>query len=168
MLLVVDITRYSLSVPLTNARAQCTNEKQWAVIGRLLKLNGKTCTSLSHSLRMAYERVLLPFELYLASIGENSAEPASALTEAGVGSFIKRYKSKAKQEYEEISFSDDSEVMERDDDDDDDNEEDVDVTMEQIPVNSKRSRRNEHSTARPRRKVSRRRSYSNYSLLILC
>ncbi|KAJ1850354.1 hypothetical protein LPJ57_008162, partial [Coemansia sp. RSA 486] len=40
--------------------------KRWAEIGRVLKYDRKTCTSMSNSLKSTYQKIILPFELYLA------------------------------------------------------------------------------------------------------
>jgi hypothetical protein len=55
------------------------DEKRWAEVGRAMKLDAKTCTSLSNSIKTTYMRIILPFELYLLELGESSAEPADSI-----------------------------------------------------------------------------------------
>ncbi|KAI7828357.1 JmjC domain, hydroxylase-domain-containing protein [Kickxella alabastrina] len=43
--------------------------KRWAEIGRVLKYDRKTCTSMSTALKSTYQKIVLPFELYLAKHG---------------------------------------------------------------------------------------------------
>ncbi|KAJ1944641.1 hypothetical protein EC988_005936, partial [Linderina pennispora] len=45
------------------------SEKRWAEIGRVMKYDRKTCTSMSNSLKSTYQKIILPFELYLAKHG---------------------------------------------------------------------------------------------------
>ncbi|KAJ2661771.1 hypothetical protein IWW48_002165 [Coemansia sp. RSA 1200] len=44
-------------------------EKRWAEIGRVLKYDRKTCTSMSNTLKSSYQKIVLPFELYVAKHG---------------------------------------------------------------------------------------------------
>ncbi|KAI8324256.1 JmjC-domain-containing protein [Martensiomyces pterosporus] len=44
-------------------------EKRWAEIGRVMKYDRKTCTSMSNSLKTTYQKIILPFELYLTKHG---------------------------------------------------------------------------------------------------
>ncbi|KAI8905734.1 PLU-1-like protein-domain-containing protein [Powellomyces hirtus] len=46
-----------------------TNSKQWAAVGRAIGLGGKTCTSLSHSVKSAYVKWVLPYEDFMAKHG---------------------------------------------------------------------------------------------------
>ncbi|KAJ2854765.1 hypothetical protein J3B02_002513, partial [Coemansia erecta] len=46
--------------------------KRWAEIGRVLKYDRKTCTSMSNSLKSTYQKIILPFELYIARHGGSS------------------------------------------------------------------------------------------------
>ncbi|KAI9103186.1 hypothetical protein DFS34DRAFT_356513 [Phlyctochytrium arcticum] len=49
-----------------------TQNKQWAQVGRAIGLGGKTCTSLSHSVKSAYLRWVLPYEDFIAKFGSPS------------------------------------------------------------------------------------------------
>ncbi|KAJ2212498.1 hypothetical protein IW140_005506 [Coemansia sp. RSA 1813] len=44
-------------------------EKRWAEIGRVLKYDRKTCTSMSNTLKSSYQKIILPFEMYVAKHG---------------------------------------------------------------------------------------------------
>ncbi|KAJ1673453.1 hypothetical protein EV182_005200, partial [Spiromyces aspiralis] len=45
-----------------------TEEKRWAEIGRSMNYDRKNCTSMSNSLKVAYSKIILPFELYLKKL----------------------------------------------------------------------------------------------------
>jgi hypothetical protein len=53
-------------------------EKQWAAIGRVLKVDGKTCTSLSNSLKTFYCKIIAPYEQYLAENAEKAKQISSS------------------------------------------------------------------------------------------
>ncbi|KAJ3157751.1 hypothetical protein HDU89_000129 [Geranomyces variabilis] len=49
-----------------------TRGKLWASVGRAIGLGGKTCTSLSHSVKSAYLRWIQPYEVFMAKHGSGS------------------------------------------------------------------------------------------------
>ncbi|TPX70142.1 hypothetical protein SpCBS45565_g01901 [Spizellomyces sp. 'palustris'] len=57
-----------------------TQNKQWAQVGRAIGLGGKTCTSLSHSVKSAYIKWVLPYEDFIAKHGSPAVtRPGSPL-----------------------------------------------------------------------------------------
>lgn len=48
---------------------QVTATKQWAQVGRAIGVGGKTCTSLSHSIKAAYTKWVYPYEDFIAKHG---------------------------------------------------------------------------------------------------
>ncbi|KAJ2780313.1 hypothetical protein GGI15_003585 [Coemansia interrupta] len=50
--------------------------KMWAEIGRVLKYDRKTCTSMSNALKSTYQKIILPFEQYLAKHGGSAKSAA--------------------------------------------------------------------------------------------
>ncbi|RLV96286.1 Multicopy suppressor of chk1 protein 1 [Spathaspora sp. JA1] len=63
----LDLYKLFRSVIIRGGFMEVINKKLWAQIGRELGYKGKIMTSLSSSLKGSYQRILYPFELYLAS-----------------------------------------------------------------------------------------------------
>lgn len=53
---------------------QCAQKKLWPEVARAVGQSAKLCSTTGSSLRIAYERVVYPYELYLANVGEDSSE----------------------------------------------------------------------------------------------
>ncbi|RKP09517.1 JmjC domain, hydroxylase-domain-containing protein, partial [Thamnocephalis sphaerospora] len=76
----VDLYRLRKEVLSRGGFDQVCREKQWAAIGRALKVDGKTCTSLSNSLKTFYLKIIAPYERYLAeNAGKSGADGRNLL-----------------------------------------------------------------------------------------
>ncbi|KAI9598108.1 JmjC domain, hydroxylase-domain-containing protein [Syncephalis fuscata] len=69
----VDLYRLRKEVNDRGGFDEVCRNKQWAAIGRTLQVDGKTCTSLSNSLKSFYLKIIAPHEAYLAQLGKQSA-----------------------------------------------------------------------------------------------
>ncbi|KAJ2710567.1 hypothetical protein H4R19_003685, partial [Coemansia spiralis] len=79
----IDLYGLRHEVTVRGGYQKVNGEKRWAEIGRVMKYDRKTCTSMSNSLKSTYQKYILPFELYLAKHG--GAPPGSQSTGAGGG-----------------------------------------------------------------------------------
>ncbi|KAG5457433.1 MAG: hypothetical protein BJ554DRAFT_2557 [Olpidium bornovanus] len=88
----IDLFRLKKEVAARGGPEKVTDGKKWAEIGRILKVDSKTCTSMSASLKAAYMKVCWPYELFLekqqalsaaAERPAGWAEGASSAVEAG-------------------------------------------------------------------------------------
>ncbi|KAJ2744556.1 hypothetical protein GGI20_002873 [Coemansia sp. BCRC 34301] len=62
-------------------------EKRWAEIGRIMKYDRKSCTSMSTTLKATYTKIVMPFEIYIAKHGGNPpSSPGGAATDDATGS----------------------------------------------------------------------------------
>ncbi|ORX95785.1 JmjC-domain-containing protein, partial [Basidiobolus meristosporus CBS 931.73] len=59
-----------------------TTEKKWAEVGRAMNYSGKTCTSLSNSLKTMYSKFVMPFELHISN-SESSSPLKRPLDDSG-------------------------------------------------------------------------------------
>jgi histone demethylase JARID1 len=62
----IDLYKLKNEVTMRGGVQQVTRLKKWAEIGRILGYNRKQCTSLSNSLKSAYTRWVLPYEIWYA------------------------------------------------------------------------------------------------------
>ncbi|KAL1924863.1 uncharacterized protein VTP21DRAFT_4517 [Calcarisporiella thermophila] len=62
----IDLLKLKKEVSARGGINKVTMEKKWAEIGRALGYNGRQCTSLSNSLKTAYTKLVLPYEVYLS------------------------------------------------------------------------------------------------------
>ncbi|KAI5954756.1 ECM5 [Candida theae] len=63
----LDLYKLYQSVIIRGGFIEVINKKLWAQIGRELGYKGKIMTSLSSSLKASYQKILYPYELYLAN-----------------------------------------------------------------------------------------------------
>ncbi|KAI8055345.1 JmjC domain, hydroxylase-domain-containing protein [Syncephalis plumigaleata] len=68
----VDLYRLRKEVMERGGFDEVCRNKQWASIGRTLQVDGKTCTSLSNSLKSFYLKIIAPHEAYLKELGRHS------------------------------------------------------------------------------------------------
>ncbi|KAJ2817124.1 hypothetical protein IWW50_006271, partial [Coemansia erecta] len=69
----IDLYGLRHEVAVRGGYQKVNGEKRWAEIGRVMKYDRKTCTSMSNSLKSTYQKIILPFELYQAKHGATSA-----------------------------------------------------------------------------------------------
>ncbi|KAH8554111.1 PLU-1-like protein-domain-containing protein [Umbelopsis sp. PMI_123] len=62
----IDLFRLKKEVAQRGGYQMVTAQKKWAEIGRLLGYTRKQCTSMSNALKSAYNRVILPYEIWLS------------------------------------------------------------------------------------------------------
>ncbi|KAI9288918.1 PLU-1-like protein-domain-containing protein [Umbelopsis sp. AD052] len=62
----IDLFRLKKEVAQRGGYQTVTAQKKWAEIGRLLGYTRKQCTSMSNALKSAYNRVILPYEIWLS------------------------------------------------------------------------------------------------------
>ncbi|KAG2174221.1 hypothetical protein INT43_004242, partial [Umbelopsis isabellina] len=62
----IDLFRLKKEVAQRGGYQIVTAQKKWAEIGRLLGYTRKQCTSMSNALKSAYNRVILPYEIWLS------------------------------------------------------------------------------------------------------
>ncbi|CAK9438474.1 uncharacterized protein LODBEIA_P26980 [Lodderomyces beijingensis] len=89
----LDLYKLFQSVMMRGGFAEVVNKKLWAQIGRELGYKGKIMTSLSSSLKAAYQKVLHPYELHLESENQKQSrdceiEKAEKTIETGDGEKI--------------------------------------------------------------------------------
>ncbi|KAJ1734447.1 hypothetical protein LPJ61_001072 [Coemansia biformis] len=77
----IDLYGLRHEVTVRGGYQKVNGEKRWAEIGRVMKYDRKTCTSMSNSLKATYQKIILPFDLYLAKHG--GAHPANKGAQAG-------------------------------------------------------------------------------------
>ncbi|KAJ2422101.1 hypothetical protein GGF47_003730, partial [Coemansia sp. RSA 2524] len=65
----IDLYGLRHEVAVRGGYQKVNGEKRWAEIGRVMKYDRKTCTSMSNSLKSTYQKIILPFELYQAKHG---------------------------------------------------------------------------------------------------
>ncbi|KAJ1914399.1 hypothetical protein H4219_004817 [Mycoemilia scoparia] len=58
-----------------------TEEKRWAEIGRGMNYDRKNCTSMSNSLKVAYFKIILPFEIYMNKLKAHGIKSENGLPE---------------------------------------------------------------------------------------
>ncbi|KAL1916576.1 uncharacterized protein VTP21DRAFT_5767 [Calcarisporiella thermophila] len=81
----IDLYRLKKEVALRGGYQKVTEDKKWAEIGRTLANYRKQCTSLSNSLKMAYVKVVMPFENYLAQqLDSQSKKTEEALLQGDI------------------------------------------------------------------------------------
>ncbi|KAJ2735345.1 hypothetical protein H4R23_002218 [Coemansia sp. Cherry 401B] len=88
----IDLYGLRHEVAVRGGYYKVNGEKRWAEIGRVMKYDRKTCTSMSNSLKSTYQKIILPFELYQAKHGAGppppgvlpSGEPESDVDDSGV------------------------------------------------------------------------------------
>lgn len=68
----INLLRLKKSVDELGGHKNVTEKKQWAAVGRAIGLGGKTCTSLSHSIKRIFTRWILPYEEYMIHNNINS------------------------------------------------------------------------------------------------
>ncbi|KAK9709113.1 hypothetical protein K7432_018632 [Basidiobolus ranarum] len=68
----VDLYKLKFEVAHRGGFSKVTTEKKWAEIGRAMNYSGKTCTSLSNSLKTMYSKFVMPFELHIADSESSS------------------------------------------------------------------------------------------------
>ncbi|KAF7727360.1 hypothetical protein EC973_007603 [Apophysomyces ossiformis] len=62
----IDLYKLKKEVALRGGYQVVTQQKKWAEIGRMLGYTRKQCTSMSNALKSAYQRVILPYEIWYA------------------------------------------------------------------------------------------------------
>lgn len=62
----IDLYKLKNEVALRGGVQEVTRLKKWAEIGRILGYTRKQCTSLSNSLKTAYTKWVLPYEIWYA------------------------------------------------------------------------------------------------------
>ncbi|PIA16685.1 JmjC-domain-containing protein, partial [Coemansia reversa NRRL 1564] len=65
----IDLFGLRHEVAVRGGYQKVNSRKLWAEIGRVMKYDRKTCTSMSNSLKSTYQKIILPFDLYLAKHG---------------------------------------------------------------------------------------------------
>ncbi|KAJ2653255.1 hypothetical protein IWW40_000621 [Coemansia sp. RSA 1250] len=91
----IDLFGLRHEVAVRGGYQKVNGEKRWAEIGRVMKYDRKTCTSMSNSLKSTYQKIILPFELYQAKHGSGSL---SAAAEDGNSRRSKRQRSAARSD----------------------------------------------------------------------
>ncbi|KAG0168879.1 hypothetical protein DFQ30_004217 [Apophysomyces sp. BC1015] len=62
----IDLFKLKKEVAIRGGYQVVTQQKKWAEIGRMLGYTRKQCTSMSNALKSAYQRVILPYEVWYA------------------------------------------------------------------------------------------------------
>lgn len=62
----IDLYKLKKEVAARGGVEQVTQQKKWAEIGRELGYARKNCTSMSNSLKSAYTKLVLPYEIWYA------------------------------------------------------------------------------------------------------
>ncbi|KAI5969131.1 ECM5 [Candida margitis] len=75
----LDLYKLYQSVIIRGGFIEVINKKLWAQIGRELGYKGKIMTSLSSSLKASYQKILYPYELYVANRSMDSVKEESAV-----------------------------------------------------------------------------------------
>ncbi|KAI8149987.1 PLU-1-like protein-domain-containing protein [Fennellomyces sp. T-0311] len=69
----IDLFKLKKEVAQRGGYHNVTQQKKWAEIGRILGYTRKQCTSMSNALKSAYNKVILPYEVWLAQHKEDEA-----------------------------------------------------------------------------------------------
>ncbi|KAJ2412497.1 hypothetical protein GGI10_003647 [Coemansia sp. RSA 2530] len=82
----IDLFELRHQVTMRGGFQKVNREKRWAEIGRVMKYDRKSCTSMSTTLKATYSNIVMPFEIYVAKHGGNPpSSPAGAVTDDGAG-----------------------------------------------------------------------------------
>ncbi|KAJ2039706.1 hypothetical protein H4S03_001514 [Coemansia sp. S3946] len=82
----IDLFELRHQVTMRGGFQKVNREKRWAEIGRVMKYDRKSCTSMSTTLKATYSKIVMPFEIYVAKHGGNPpSSPAGAVTDDGTG-----------------------------------------------------------------------------------
>ncbi|KAJ2864115.1 hypothetical protein GGH94_003149 [Coemansia aciculifera] len=80
----IDLFELRHQVTMRGGFQKVNREKRWAEIGRVMKYDRKSCTSMSTTLKATYSKIVMPFEIYVAKHGGNPpSSPAGAVTDDG-------------------------------------------------------------------------------------
>ncbi|TPX31535.1 hypothetical protein SmJEL517_g05157 [Synchytrium microbalum] len=66
----IDLFKLKKEVARRGGHEGVTDQKKWAEVARAIGIQGKTCTSMSHSIKTAYVKWVLPYENYLVENGK--------------------------------------------------------------------------------------------------
>ncbi|KAJ2894404.1 hypothetical protein IWW38_002590, partial [Coemansia aciculifera] len=67
----IDLFELRHQVTIRGGYNKVNCEKRWAEIGRVMKYDRKSCTSMSTTLKATYSKIVMPFEIYVAKHGGN-------------------------------------------------------------------------------------------------
>ncbi|KAJ2355615.1 hypothetical protein H4S02_012908, partial [Coemansia sp. RSA 2611] len=67
----IDLFELRHQVTMRGGFQKVNREKRWAEIGRVMKYDRKSCTSMSTTLKATYSNIVMPFEIYVAKHGGN-------------------------------------------------------------------------------------------------
>ncbi|KAJ2732640.1 hypothetical protein IW152_003674 [Coemansia sp. BCRC 34962] len=82
----IDLFELRHQVTMRGGFQKVNREKRWAEIGRIMKYDRKSCTSMSTTLKATYSNIVMPFEIYVAKHGGNPpSSPGDAVTDDGAG-----------------------------------------------------------------------------------
>ncbi|KAI7861114.1 PLU-1-like protein-domain-containing protein [Circinella umbellata] len=73
----IDLFKLKKEVAQRGGYQMVTQQKKWAEIGRILGYTRKQCTSMSNALKSAYNKVILPYEVWLAQHKQDSEQSSS-------------------------------------------------------------------------------------------
>ncbi|TPX44179.1 hypothetical protein SeLEV6574_g04654 [Synchytrium endobioticum] len=71
----IDLFKLKKEVARRGGHEVVTETKKWAEVARAIGITGKTCTSMSHSIKTAFVKWVAPYEEYLAENGKLEGDP---------------------------------------------------------------------------------------------